>query len=87
MTVPDPQAIPTHPDWLAVGEQVVVQRGHGRSVKHSMERTVARHTRTLVILDNGDRFKAQHVNGSVVYVLAPAYLDYWTRLEPIGGAS
>lgn len=78
-----------HPEWAAVGAEVEVMRGHGRGAQHRRQHTVARHTRTLIVLDNGDRFKARTYgyNGRVQYEMTPAYLDYWTRLEPVGGGA
>lgn len=72
-----------HPEWLAVGATVTVVRGHGRSIAHQSAHKVVRQTKTLVILDNDDRFKPRRYayNGIVQYEMTPAYLDYWTRLE------
>ena len=74
-----------HPDWLAPGSNVVVVRRSvgGRSVVHRRDGVVRRQTKTLVILVDGDRFKAvQHGFRSFHYAMAPPYLDYITTLEP-----
>ena len=73
----------THPDWLAVGATVIEVRALGRSVAWRQRRTVTRHTRTLVVLDNGSRYRRKrHGYNSDRYELTPAYLDYQTWLEP-----
>jgi hypothetical protein len=73
-----------HPDWLAVGSTVRVVRRTGSSINHEHRATVARHTATRVILDNGERFKPQRYgfNGPVHYEMTPQYLDYVTELVP-----
>lgn len=67
-----------HPEWLAVGERVLVVRRHGHSVSWRHEATIARHTKTSVVLDNGDRFALKWGD----YQETPKYLDYTTTLEP-----
>ena len=75
-----------HPDWLAVGAEVEVIRSHGRSVAHRRKATVARHTKTQVVLDNGDRFRrVRYGFNSEHYEQTPPYLDYRTRLAAEGG--
>lgn len=71
-----------HPDWLAVGARVEIIRSHGRSVVvWRRTATVVRHTKTTVVLDNGDRFKRARFTPDE-YVLTPPYLDYRTYLRP-----
>ncbi len=70
-----------HPEWLAVGAEVEVIRSTGRLIMHRKRATVARHTKTLVILDDGDRFKRNRYGfNSESYEMTPPYLDYRTRL-------
>lgn len=48
---------PTFPDWLTVGSDVVLFRSIGHSRRyHIVETKVERFTKTLVVLENGERF-------------------------------
>lgn len=51
-------ALPTEPtpDWLAVGQEVGVFY-YGRMAPHAEIRTVARHTPTQIVLDDGTRYR------------------------------
>ena len=69
-----------HPDWLAVGSSVEVSRRQGHSKMPPRTATVVRQTPTLVILDSGERFKADPWSVGL-YVLTPPYLDYRTLLQ------
>lgn len=71
-----------HPDWLAVGRPVVVERRIGRSVAWRSDATVTHQTKTQVTVDLGRgstaRFRRKADNW---YVEVPKYLDYTTTLS------
>ncbi len=74
----------THPAWLAVGQPVEQIRRLGRSVAWRKTATVVRQTKTLVVLDNGTKFKLTWGGN---YAEAPKYLDYITVIRPAPEAS
>ena len=81
-----------HPDWLAVGSKVEVVRGSLRSITHRHTAQVLRHTKTLVVLDTGERFKGVTIgHNNVAYEMIPRYINYRTWLQPVsdieGGAA
>lgn len=63
-----------HPEWAAVGETVAVYR-ISWSQRSVTPRTVERHTKTQVILDNGDRY-VDGGNGYTPYGRAPGITTY-----------
>lgn len=71
-----------HPEWLAVGREVVAEQRLGRSVAWRREGTVTSHTKTQVVVQyangGGARFRRKSDGW---YVEVPKYLDYTTALR------
>ena len=68
-----------HPDWLSVGSPVEIIRSLGQSRIPPRSAIVERQTKTLIILNTGERFKKDTWRPET-YVLTPAYRDYRTIL-------
>lgn len=75
-----------HPQWpIGKTARVVRRTSVHSSVVEEHTGVVVRHTRTLVILDTGEKFRKPHrldPEGSK-YHLTPHYLDYVTHIVKV----